>query len=51
MACNRCVRVDRSALALGLGGVGGAWGGGGGGLGGVVTAINYAIQCISVSGY
>ena len=44
MACNRCVRVDRSAMALGLG-VGRST------LHGFVTAINYAIQCISVSRY
>ena len=44
MACNRCVRVDRSALAFGLGV-------GPGTLHGVFTAINYAIQCISVSRY
>ena len=43
MACNRCVRVDRSALAFGLG-VGPST------LHGVVTAINYAIQCISFLG-
>ena len=44
MACNRCVRVDRSALAFGLG-VGRSP------LHGVVTAISYAIQCISASSY
>ena len=44
MACNRCVRIDRSALAFGLG-VGRST------LHGIVTAINYAIQCISVSRY
>ena len=44
IACNRCVRVDRSALAFGLV-VGRST------LHGVVTAINYAIQCISVSSY
>ena len=32
MACNRCVRVDRSALAFGLGVVGRGGGGGGGGV-------------------
>ena len=44
IACNRCVRVDRSALAFGLGG-------GPSPLHGVITAINYATQCISVSRY
>ena len=42
MACNQCVRVELSALAFGLG-VGRST------LHGVFTAINYAIQCISVS--
>ena len=42
MACNGCVRVDQSALAFRLG-MGRST------LHGVVTAVNYAIQCISVS--
>ena len=44
MECNRCVCVDLYALAFGLG-VGRST------LDGVITAINYAIQCISVSRY
>ena len=47
IACNRCVRVDRSALAFGLG-VGG-WGRGQGR--GVVLLSIYVIQYISVSRY
>ena len=41
-ACNQCVHVDRSALDFRLG-VGRST------LQGLVTAINCAIQCISVS--
>ena len=44
MACNRCVHVDRSVLAFGLGVRHST-------LHCVVTAIIYAIQCISVSRY
>ena len=43
-ACNRCARVDQSALAVGLG-VGRST------LHGVITAINYAMQCICISRY